>query len=291
MLTPLLVLAAGCTFEENLPEVDITGTVVVPRAAATRTLADGSEVVDPRAIGPIWLGIYPSVEEAGLLFDYPHPEMGPVYQDGIRGNAYPYGGGSVGRFDYACFQSLKCKVVTGRFTDFEDILDYFENVVESPVIDNYGAEVESADYFRNYCYELFEYTADYELSFLSGFDDDGNALTSFVENPEGDFEATFNVYHTPMTQGMQLWGWVDVPSELHTFSTCDDNDGQYGGEYNENNVYYGTNQYDLLNFPSLYIASGDYVVTEPHTFTSESAEAFRDSPEEPRIVIDFPVED
>ena len=41
----------------------------------------------------------------------------------MPGNAYPYGGGSVGRYDFACFSSVACKVVTGRFTDYDDILD------------------------------------------------------------------------------------------------------------------------------------------------------------------------
>ena len=55
----LLSLALGCAFDEELPQADITGTVVIPREAATRRILDEetgeiTEVTDSRFIGPVY---------------------------------------------------------------------------------------------------------------------------------------------------------------------------------------------------------------------------------------------
>ncbi|MCB9795513.1 MAG: hypothetical protein H6741_22635 [Alphaproteobacteria bacterium] len=294
-MLPLLLLSVGCSLDEHLPQVDVSGTVVVPRAAATRMITDanGNEVehVDPRYIGPIYLGAYPEIRDD--LFDYPHPEMGPVVSEGIPGDTYPYGGGSVGRFDFACFESTVCKVVTGRYADYDDLLEFFRDYVGQPITDEFGAEVVSTEYYRSYCYDLFEYTADYEMDFISGYaeDEDGNltALTSFTENADGDFEASFDMWQVTYYQGMKLWGWMDSPNERFTFSTCNPDDGQQNNQYT-NDFTYGSEFTNLLNFPSLYIHEGDYVISEPYEATAEDADAFRDEDPSPVLRFDFLLE-
>ena len=113
-----------CTFEENLPQVDLEGTVRIPVEAATFTLGqndDAREVTDARGIGPVFVGAFPSIQK--VLYDFAHPEIGPIV--GEDGNTYPYGGNTIGRFDWACYQTLACKVVTGRFSNYDDVLDFF----------------------------------------------------------------------------------------------------------------------------------------------------------------------
>src|SRR5262249_52794022 len=80
-LTALAVAAgaSGCTFNEDLTIRDFTGTVKIPKAAATRTFThtDGSTetITDVKLIGPVYLGFFPSVQDG--LYPYPHPEEGP----------------------------------------------------------------------------------------------------------------------------------------------------------------------------------------------------------------------
>jgi hypothetical protein len=253
----LLVLSAGCTFNEHLPQVDIQGTVVVPREAAT-------------------VQVYNAATDTTS-------EIGPVFGEGDPGNTYPYGGGTVGRFDYACYQSLVCKVVTGRFESYDDILDYFANVAQQPVVDEQGSEVSSAAAFQAACFELFNYTADFELAFLAL---DG---PDFVENTDGDFEASFDMWQVNHYQNMQIWGWVDTPDEQFNFSTCNESRGQENQEY-ANDYRYGANVVDVLNFPGENISAGDWVASEGFTITTEDADAFRENPVEPRIVLDYLVE-
>ena len=284
----ILLLSLGCTLNEHLPQVDITGKVVVPREAATRTIVDPNtgeltEHADVRNIGPVFLGAFPAVRDD--LFDYPHPEMGPVIDQGIPGNTYPYGGGTVGRFDFACFEHIACRVSTGRFKDYEDVLDWFDNYVDDPVKDEFGFEVESADFYRDYCYDLFEVTADYEVSFVSG--EEG---LDFVENDDGDFEAEFNMWQVTYFEGMSLWGFVDSPSERFNFTTCDETNGQQNNEY-VNDYLYGTGRFDVLNFPANYISDGDFVVgmDDVVTVNHKDADAFREAEESYTIRLGHPV--
>ena len=78
----IVALLVGCgEFDEHLPQVDIQGTLVLPRAAATRTVVNPTtgepeEMTDARFIGPIYMGAFASVNEDD--FPYPHPEIGPV---------------------------------------------------------------------------------------------------------------------------------------------------------------------------------------------------------------------
>ena len=249
----------------------------------------GEETVveDARAIGPVYLGVFPNIRED--LYDYPHPEMGPVIVDGTPGNTYPYGGGTVGRFDFACFSDLACRITTGRYKSFEDILDWYNTILGDPVVDEFGAIVDSSDFFRSYCYELFQYTADYELTFLSEFVNadgiDSNTL-DFTVNGDGDYEAQFDLWQVRYKPDMKIWGWMDAPSEKFTFSTCDPDRGQQNTKYT-NDFEYGTNYTDLLNYPSKYIFENDWVVQTPYVFTSEDADGFRLDDPEVVIRMDF----
>jgi len=291
-ITALALAVTGCTFDEHLPQVDVEGTIVLPKEAATYTVVDartGEETIveDARAIGPVYLGVFPNVRDD--LYDYPHPEMGPVIVDGTPGNTYPYGGGTIGRFDFACFSDLACRITTGRYESFEDILDWYNTVLGDPVVDEFGAVVDSPDFFRSYCYELFQYTADYELTFLSQFVN-ANGLEmntmDFEVNADGDYEAKFDLWQVSYKPDMKIWGWMDAPSEKFTFSTCDPDRGQQNTKYT-NDFEYGTNYTDLLNYPSKYIFENDWVVQSPYTFTSADADSFRLEDPEVRVRVDF----
>ncbi len=255
MVTSLALLVFGCTFQEDLPEQDIRGTLIIPRAAATRTIATGEEVIDPRLIGPVYLGAFSGMDN--VSFGYPHPSMGPIVTSDTPGDTFPYGGTTVGRFDFACYEALTCKVVTGRFTDYADILDYFGVSLGSPVRDENGEAVVNPSTFQQACYDYFYATSDAEMSFIGTPD--------FEENADGDFEASFLMAHTLLVDGMAIWGWMDAPeivagntNQSGSYSTCDSNGGREYTAYNQN-FYEGRVYYDALNAPSTYIYSGDWV--------------------------------
>lgn len=292
---PLLLLALGaaaCGFEEDLPEVDFSGRVIVPKEAATKTIEiDGveTELTDVRFLGPVFLGAYPSVTTSD--FAYPHPEMGPIIDPAYPGDTYPYGGTSIGRFDFACFEAVACKVTTGRFESFEKIIEYF-SWSDEPVVDPFGNTVESADYYMQYCLDYYYNTELTEFGFLAIAEDgDGDLVPSldFVQitadhelaaDYEGDFVAEFTMRHAVYTEGMSIWGFIDNPSQDFTFSTC--NDDVYGNARNDYNLYFnaGGHHHDILNYPSLYINHGDWVVRDAHVMTSRE--------DEPLLVLDCP---
>ena len=151
----ILLSVLGC-YQENLPDYDFVGKVVVPKAAATRLISNGEggteEVTDARFIGPVFLGAYSGIDT--VSFPYPHPSMGPILDSSVPGNTFPYGGTSVGRFDFACYDTLACKVVTGRFTDYNDVLDYFR-IIGKPVTDFEGTEIDSSSTFQQQCYYYY----------------------------------------------------------------------------------------------------------------------------------------
>lgn len=262
------MLASGCAFQEDLPEVDLQGVVRLPAAISQFNYTldpdlneDPDVIDDARGIGPVYLGVFPSVQEG--LYDFPHPEIGPVLSSSQEGNTYPYGGTSIGRFDWACYQQLICKVTTGRFTSFDDIIDYFSNTLSDPIEDSLGDEVIGGSDFQERCFEVLYMTGDYELLFV-------NDETDFVLN--GDFyEAEVNIPHTIYAEGMSVWGWVDMPSQTYEFASCDPTVGQRQ-QYYDQNIDLGTNFLDLLNYPGNYIDSGDWVVEEPAIITDPEEE-------------------
>lgn len=265
----LYLALSGCANPETLPEGDVTGRVVIPKAAATRTVVSATdengdgvyeytneEVTDVRLLGPVYIGAYAGIDD--VSFPYSHPQMGPLLASGQRGDTFPYGGATVGRLDFACYEVLACKVTTGRFVDYDDLLDYFKNDIGIPVLDTYGVEVTDGSAMRQWCYDYFSATSDAEMAFIG----EDNLL--FEE--EGDnFVADFVLRHTNRVEGMAVWGFMDAPeirvdqiSVNGSFTTCDTGAGRdvdkYASDFKE-----GSSFFDILNYPSTYIQYGDWV--------------------------------
>jgi hypothetical protein len=256
MITLSALLLTGCAFEENLPEKDFDGTVRIPVAATQfsyqfgETDDDVVDVDDSRGLGPVYLGAFPAVQEG--LYNYTHPEIGPILNTSQDGNTYPYGGTSIGRFDWGCYQSLVCKVVSGRFATYDDVLEYFADSLNDPVLDGEGTIVEGGVEFQEHCFDVLYYAADYEVTFIgeTDFTLDGDHYVANVTLP-----------HTTYAEGMSVWGWMDMPSPSGNFSTCDEGTGEFHSYYAEEH-YLGASVNDLLNFPGKYIDSGDWVVQD-----------------------------
>jgi hypothetical protein len=259
----ITAVLSACTYEETeLKHHDFTGTVKIPKEALTLTIMDedNNEIVvenDPRTIGPVYIGAFASIRDD--LYSYPHPEIGPVLDEDLPGNTYPYSGTTVGRFDWACYEELRCKMVTGRYESYQDILDFFRDEIGQPVLNENGEEVSSNLEYRERCYEIMMLTSDDELSFV---DPEGLDFTE-----DGDYwVAEVDLLHTYFEQdedgnGPQVWGWVDMPSRTYNFASCDKEAGQNHFYYDE---FYntGTNHLDVLNYPGLYIDEGDYVAED-----------------------------
>ena len=266
----LLAQLQGCAFDENLNSHDLRGTVKIPLAATQFLYGSGDDAQildDIRALGPLYLGVYPGIEEG--LYPYPHPAMGPILSEGQDGNAYPYGGNTVGRFDWACYQQLVCKVSTGRFEDYADIIDFFDNVLEDPIRTLNGEVVGSSTEYQERCFEVEYATGDNEMLFVGERD----------FRIEGDFlVADVVIPHVPMNDGMKVWGWVDMPSPSYEYSTCDPTVGDTVNYYAES-YDLGTNAIDVLNYPGKYIDYGDWVVQVPAVITDPNVDF--------ELVVDF----
>lgn len=258
------ILAAGCQYDENLPEKDLNGVVQIPKDLAEVQLSDlegnqWSIADDARAIGPVYIGVYAGIDDT--LYSYPHPEWGPVLDDG-GGDAYPYGGTSAGRFAWACYEAAVCKTVSGRYETYQEVLDFFRDQVKSPLLDDDGVEISSAEEFQERCFMIEDVTSDHELDLVGPLD--------FVDM--GDyFEAEVEILHTQYSEGVSIWGFADMPSANFTFSTCDESGGAYH-RYYEEEYYQGTNYRDVLNFPGQYITDGDLISTDPVEVTDPDAD-------------------
>jgi len=283
---------SGCGWEESLDIHNLQGTVVLPAAAGTRTLVheDGSseEIKDARLIGPVYLGLYASIEPANTVATYPHPEIGPQFLAGVQGDTYPYGGTTIGDLQFACMEFFTCKVVSGRYEDFDAMVDWFTETLGETITDDSGAEVTSGEFVRQTCFDLLEVTTDEEVRLTGDL--------NFTENADGDFEAPFTIWQqehfwdqeqnncTPGEDctGFSLWGWMDAPSTLsYSFTTCDSSFGYRDTTY-DNDFYGGRPQPDALNQPSTYITEGDFVAGEGFVWSN-----WRDKP---RLVLDHEVE-
>ena len=272
---PVLIVTSlsACTWNEDFTHFDLVGTVRLPKEAATFLYVDDKgvehEVADPRAIGPVYLGAFPSVREGD--FPYSHPEMGPIITNDRPGDTYPYGGGTVGRMAWGCYESTVCRTVTGRFSGFGDIIDWFNNTLGPldgdtnalEITDSSGVVVTDDEVYRERCYDFLDYTSDAEVEFVPP-DDSESTIADYLDfHEDGDYYvADVELLHVKMVEGMQIWGWVDMPTADFNFASCDPNDpNRYANLYNE---YYpmGSSFGDLLNFPSLYIDIGDWVVDD-----------------------------
>jgi hypothetical protein len=191
--------------------------------------------------------------------------MGPVLDADRPGDAYPYGGTSVGRFDYGCYEALVCKIVTGRHTDFDEIIAFFRDVVDEPIVAPDGSEVKDGATYQEHCFEIERVTSTEELSFIDeDAEDDVRPYYKPYFTDKGEyFEANVTIPHTVYVEGMQLWGWADMPSKKFNFSTCDESAGDRYYRYSEQ-FYQGANFPDVLNYPGTYIDAGDWIA-EPIT--------------------------
>lgn len=268
-ILPLALLGASllpaCTYDEGLEIRDMRGSVVLPEEAATR-IVDGEEVTDVRNIGPVYIGAYPSVQEG--FAEYPYPEVGPVFQTGVAGDTYPYGGTTVGDYRHPCLEALQCRVVSGRYVDFDHIVTWFNDNTDVQLTDDQGNPM-TGEYLRQVCFDLFEYTSDDEVRLTATEDrnDDGTINAKdldFVQRSDGKWEAEFTLWQqeyfedAETGQGFSLWGWMDAPSESFRFNTCDPEEGNRTTEYDEQ--FYGGAQYrELLNHPDERISTGDWV--------------------------------
>ena len=274
---------SACAWSEDLTHFDLVGTVNLPKEAANFHYIDDKgvehDIADPRAIGPVYLGAFPSIREGD--FPYPHPEMGPVITEEFPGDTYPYGGGTVGRMTWGCYESTVCRVVSGRFSGFGDVIDFYNNVLgpldgdanELDITDGDGAVVTSEEEYRERCYDFQDYTSDHEVEFIPP-DQSESAIADYLDfRDEGDFwVADVELLHVKFVEGMRIWGWVDMPVADFHFASCDSLDpGRYVDQYDE---YYpmGSAFGNLLNYPSLYIDVGDWVVDDAPEITDPEKE-------------------
>jgi hypothetical protein len=278
----------GCQWDEGLIIENMAGTVVLPPEALTRSFVaeDGTEstITDPRLIGPVYLGLYSGVTDG--IEPYPYPYVGPQFVEGVQGDTYPYGGTTIGDIRFACVEFLSCKLVSGRFQDFDAIIDWFADTLQDPVVDQFGNEIVSGDYLRQTCFDLLEVTSDAEIRITAYEDRDGDGALDldFTERNDGMWEAKFTLWQQDYfdnsakvaedgegdVHGFTLWGFMDAPAQLsNEFSTCDNEDAGYL-ENTYNNFFYGGRPHlDVLNQPSFYITEGDWVSGEPFVYHSQ----------------------
>jgi len=303
ILGAALLLAPGCAFEEGLIIENLRGTVSIPIEAASRTIQDedGNLIeieADPRLLGPVYLGLYSKIEEANVVEDYPHPEFGPQFQPGVSGDAFPYGGTTVGDLRFACLPDLSCKLTSGRFQDWDSIVDWFRRL-NVPLTDLEGAEIPNGEYLRQVCYDFLNVTSDEEVRVTAYEDRDGDGELDLDFRREGDFfVADFEMLQQELfydrdqedctpgrdCRGFSLWGWMDAPAASDfSFTTCDPQPElnlvivEYNTEFEPGAAYPET-----LNFPSRYITTGDYVSSREFVWS--------DIYDEPDLVLDLEVQ-
>lgn len=298
---------SGCAFDEGILIHNLEGMVRVPVAAATRTVTtdEGEQTLtDPRFIGPIYLGLFPSVLPEGTVASYSHPEIGPQFATGVQGDTYPYGGTTVGDIKFTCLEFLRCKLISGRFPSYDDIVRWYDDVLGTPVVDADGKTIEHGILIQQVCFDLLEVTSDHEIGLITG-DVNGDGVADdldldFQLSADGQYyEAPFTIWQqnwywdvdeeketgcTPGRDctGFSLWGFMDAPDGAsNLFSTCNPNQGVDREVYNQD--FRGGKAYsDVLNKPTSYITSGDWVANEGYVW--------KDMFEQPTLDLDFEVQ-
>lgn len=288
----LLLVLAGC-YSEGIQSETLRGTLVVPREAATRTInvlnPDGSSssetMTDVGFLGPVYIGLYAAVLEN--IETYPHPERGPAFS-GVsagKGDTYPYGGTTIGDIRYACYEALQCKLTSGRFETFDDIVAFYD-MVGFPITDAIGNEVVSGEQMRETCFELFEVQSDAEMRLTwIDKDADGEPDPDFVENADGDFEASFEMLQQEFYPGMAVWAYLDNPFATNfELNTCNKGNGYNEFTYNRR-FQAGLQQADTLNAPHKYITEEDWVTSMDGMYIWDDPEASAS------LRVDFSVKD
>ncbi len=269
-------LALTACFSETMTDVDLTGTVRIPVELV-------GEMAD---IGIVYIGLFAGWDVDTL--GYPYPKMGPVVGDQRLGDTYPYGGTSVGTFGYACYQSLKCQVVTGRHVDLTDLVCRFQLLAEgesgcscsqsedgSWSIDD-GSGCLDPDTFWDDCSHYYGYQDPSQLNFVG---EDQLDFQEVEEDGQAYYQASFRMWHVVPYQNAVLYGFVD-----NDLTSCNPEDGQTnrrqsidGGPYFRE----GTNFSDVMNFPDKYLSPGDLVTSAPHALTAD--DLARRTPGDPTV--------
>ncbi|MFK7930171.1 MAG: hypothetical protein AB8H79_18410, partial [Myxococcota bacterium] len=170
-----------------------------------------------------------------------------------------------------CLSDLVCRVTSGRYGDYDDLVDWYATYYQDPILDKAGVEVQSGEYIRQTCFQELRATSDEEVRFTATVDRDENGTIDtndlqFVENADGDMEAEFTIFQQEFVPGFKLWGWMDSPSPVDgRLNTCDPLAGFNGGDYNDQFTG-GVQRNDLLNYPNDHIQQGDWVVSDPFVY-------------------------
>lgn len=287
-----LAVCTACAFDEGLVIENMEGRIILPPEAATQSFfnEDGTlreTVTDVRMIGPVYVGLYPTIEEGA--FPYPHPSTGPSLSSGRIGDAYPYGGTTVGDFRFACFEDLTCNLVSGRHLSYDSIIEWM-GVFDQPLLDAFGQPVETGAYIQQVCFEQNFYTSDEEVRLIQTKDtnDDGvvDALDlDFVERADGNFEGRFRIWQQEFVSGFTAWSFMDAPNNNSmTHTTCNPDAGAQQRDYSVN-IQTGTQYQDVLNYPSTYLTDGDWVGS-----IDRGTHTYVDVFDDVEIWIDVPVE-
>lgn len=242
-----LVLAVGLLpgcFNEELPERNVTGAVVVP----------GDAVEDPRDIGMVYVGVYRDHDPE--QFGYSYPTTAPVVGDNPIGDAQPYGGTSIGEYAYPCLRALKCEIITGRYSTIDDLLAKNEVLTED-------GDPMSSEQFYDQCQWYYGWNSIDEFRFLGELD--------FAENDDGDWQADFLAWHTQVPTGSILWAFLD-----NDFTTCSTSQGGINKRRSDDGEFFreGTNYADVLNFPDKYVTAGDMVTGTPVEVLEDTVDGY-----------------
>lgn len=245
-LLPLLALVAlaGC-FNEEIAQVDLEGELVLP----------GDLVSDPREAGVVYIGVYAGYDPHQL--GYPYPSTMPRVGDNPVGDAAPYGGTSVGSFEYACYRSLRCRVVTGRFDTLDSLL------TTHPVLDSEEQPIDDETMYDE-CQWYYGWNTVEEFTFLT---DD----LDFERDAAGDWRAPFRAFHTELPEGARVWGFADNDA-----TTCTTDQGSINRRRSDDGEYWreGTNYADVLNFPDKYVTTGDLLSSNPATIEAGRTDGY-----------------
>jgi hypothetical protein len=241
----LLVLLGGC-FEENLPQQDLDGQIVVR----------GDLVTDARDIGMVYLGIYEGFDPEQL--GYPYPRTAPRVGDNPIGDALPYGGTSVGQYAYGCYRALRCQIISGRYTSLDAFL-------ENNPVDTDAGEPATAEDLYDQCSWYYGWNGLEEFSFI------GNEQLDFVQDESGDWVADFRAWHSRLPAGAILWGFAD-----NDFTSCSIDQGSINRRQDDDGNYFreGTNFNDVLNFADKYITPGDLISSTPAVLEEGRTEGY-----------------
>ena len=239
LIASALLALAGCADEENLPEKNLDGRVLLRGALVDEVLGG-----DVRRLGIVYVGVYEGFDPEQL--GYPYPQTGPRVGDNPVGDALPYGGTSIGTYAYGCYRALDCNVITGRYATLADVLEVNPITVDETTIDD--------EVLYDQCSWYYGWNSIEEFHFI------GADRLDFAKTPTGDYEAYFRAWHGRTPPGAIIYAFVD-----NDFTSCSPDSGPVNRQRPYDDVFFreGTNYRDVLNFPDKYINSGDFISSDP----------------------------